>query len=291
MIDGTNGWVLAEDDSARSLGPALVWARRKGLAALHVLTEAEAGLLARRARLFRDPPTIWQINGRLLSLAEPARPPTEETPPEGVQDLIAMLREVDLEGVCEHGVLAGEVRGLEVARVVQEVDGRARLEVGVGRFDREAGALLHADVPTIEALRSAADLVRGHRRPGSSDHPISRLAPERWLRSLILEEPALVGAANLEPIATTLVRTNLKESHPAATMGTTLHGEPLIVVCSVGVDLDLVPTAADVRAARNPDARLSMVLPERDLHPVIAELVDALEEPAELIGVDDSWRD
>ena len=51
----------------------------------------------------------------------------------------------------EHGVLLGEVDGLEVCRVVL-VDGVAHLEVGVGRHDREAFALMHGDVPPAEAL-------------------------------------------------------------------------------------------------------------------------------------------
>ena len=51
--------------------------------------------------------------------------------------------------VVEHGVVTGEVRGLEVCRVVDDRttgDG-VRLEVGVGAHDREAFAIIHGDVP------------------------------------------------------------------------------------------------------------------------------------------------
>jgi hypothetical protein len=56
-------------------------------------------------------------------------------------------------------------------------------------------------------------------------------------------------------------------------------------VCSVGVDLDLVPAAADVRLADGRDARLAVVVPERDVHPVTVALAAALVQPAEVVGI------
>jgi hypothetical protein len=51
----------------------------------------------------------------------------------------------------------------------------------------------------------------------------------------------------------------------------------------VGIDLDLVPTAADVRlAAGLPGARLVLAVPERDDHPVTRALAAMLTEPAEV---------
>ena len=76
--------------------------------------------------------------------------------------------------VVEHGVVTGEVLGLEVARVVEH-DGGVRLEVGVGRHDREAFALLHGEVPTAEALAAVVGAVRTRpharrRRPPAQAH-------------------------------------------------------------------------------------------------------------------------
>ena len=69
--------------------------------------------------------------------------------------------------VVEHGVVTGEVRGLEVCRVVDVDDGggRVRLEVGVGPHDREAFAIIHGDVPTRAALAGVVAAVAAARRP------------------------------------------------------------------------------------------------------------------------------
>ena len=82
------------------------------------------------------------------------------------------------------------------------------------------------------------------------------------------------------------------------TEGTELHahsrvddtGRPLVVVCSVGIDLDLVPTAADIRSAHDPDARLVLAVPERDDHPVTRALAQLLREPADIIPIAGDWR-
>ena len=59
----------------------------------------------------------------------------------------------------------------------------------------------------------------------------------------------------------------------------------MVVVCSVGIDLDLVPSAADARLALDPAARLLLALPERDVHPVTRRLAARLVEPAEIVAV------
>ncbi len=61
--------------------------------------------------------------------------------------------------------------------------------------------------------------------------------------------------------------------------------DPLVVVCSVGIDLDLVPFAADARLAVDPDAALVLALHERDVHPVTQRMVDRLVDPAEIVAV------
>jgi hypothetical protein len=72
--------------------------------------------------------------------------------------------------------------------------------------------------------------------------------------------------------------------------GETAGGASAIVACSVGVDLDLVPAAADTRLAADPEARLLLVMPERDAHSVTRMLAARLSAPAEVIAIDDDWR-
>ena len=69
------------------------------------------------------------------------------------------------------------------------------------------------------------------------------------MRARLVEDPSLVGAAELEAVESTVPRPNIKESAPAAAVGRDRAGTPVVVVCSIGIDLDLVPAAADARTA------------------------------------------
>jgi hypothetical protein len=102
------------------------------------------------------------------------------------------------------------------------------------------------------------------------------------MRSRLVGEPGLVGADHLTAMAPTVEAPDLRTPWPSPATGTDLAGEPIVVVCSVGVDLDLVPAAADARLADGRDARLVLALPERDAHPVTHALAGALARPAEI---------
>jgi hypothetical protein len=290
LRSGRLGWVLADDDAHRSLGPALAWARQQQVEELHVLVERDAGLLARRAGLFRRPATIWTISGAELHPADP-EPTAEPRPPsEAARAAAVALHEAGLEVVEEHGEITGEVLGLEVARVVVDTDGSARVEVGVGRHDREAFAMLHAGREPADALHSVTQTVETHRRSGAPPHPLNRLGAPRWLRSRLIAEPGLVGAAELRPVEGILPRAGVEDTTPEAAVGVDPSGGPVVAVASTGIDLDLVPTAADLRLAHAPSARLVLVVPERDAHPATLALASALIDPAEVVALHGDWR-
>ena len=104
-------------------------------------------------------------------------------------------------------MVTGEVLGLEVARVVVDDAGAAALEVGVGRHDRDAFADGAGDLPTRRRPRRASSTpCASHRRAGAEAHLLNRLAPERWLRSVLVDRPDLVGAARLHPVAAVVAR-------------------------------------------------------------------------------------
>lgn len=288
---GSRGWFLAGDEPARALGPALAWAVGHDVTELSVLAEGATDVLARRAALFEPIPTVWSVDGH--AMAEVAAGPTVDSPdaPAPQTEAFAhLLADAGADVVVEHGVLAGEVLGLEIARVVVGDDGTAALEVGVGRHDREAFAMVHGDLPTEEALASVIAAVRENRRAGAESHPLSRLAPERWVRSVLALRPDLVGAARLEPVVPLLARDSVKDVMPACLVGEDLEGRPVVVACSVGIDLDLVPTAAEIRAHHAPGARLLLAVPERDDHPVTRRIAGRLREPAEMVVLPDDWR-
>jgi hypothetical protein len=278
--DGT--WVLADADPARSLGPALAVARQAGtLERVNVFADGATGLLARRASQFAHPPRIWKVDGASAALAEaeplPAEPPLDPRVASFADEIAA----AGADPVVEHGRLVGEVEGLEVCRVEVDADG-PRLAIGVGRFDREAHELLRGDT-----LADVVALVRRHRVESAEPHPLKRWAASRGLRSRIIREPGRVGADILLPMSATVEAPDLRVSWPAPATGTYDHHDPIVVVCSVGVDLDLVPAAADARLADGRDARLVLAVPERDVHPVTIDLAGALARPAEVVGIPD----
>jgi hypothetical protein len=213
-----------------------------------------------------------------------------EPPPAGALAAADALARAGLDVVVDHGVVSGEVLGLEVARVVVDDDGTARIEVGVGRTDREAFAMVHGHLPVDEALQSVVDTVRGQRRGGAAAHPLNRLAGERWLRTTLLADPDRLPGWDLEPVEGPIPRGSVNDVVPAIAVGTDASGERVVLACSVGIDLEVVPLAADARAAHDPDAHLVIALPARDAHDVTRALASSLRRPAELLPVEGDWR-
>ena len=258
---------------------------------LHLLADAASGVLARRAELFEPTPTVWAVDGRTVTPATPDPLVVDAAvPAPTTEEFALLLADAGADVVREHGVVAGEVLGLEVARVVVDDDGAAALEVGVGRHDREAFQMIHGDLPTRDALALVIDAVRENRRAGAEAHPLGRLAMERWARSILVARPDLVGAARLEPVAPVLPRDSVKDVMAACLLGEDTDGQPLVVACSVGIDLDLVPTAAEMRQLHAPEARLVLAVPERDDHPVTRRIASRLRDPAEIVALPDDWR-
>jgi hypothetical protein len=128
------------------------------------------------------------------------------------------------------------------------------------------------------------------RRAGAPVHPANTLARSRWLRSVVCAHPALAGAIELDPVAPPLPAPDLTDNGAVPGLGVARDGRPLVVVCSTGVDPDVIPTAADSRAQCRPDADLVVVVPEGDDHPLTAGLAAALARPAGLRTVARGWE-
>jgi hypothetical protein len=281
VLDG-EVWVLAAERPIRALGPAMAWARQRGGRTLSIVADESTGVLARRATLFRDPPHVWRVEGTRLEAARPEPAAAQEGLPPEVMGFVDVMLDAGAEPVVEHGVLTGEVRGLEVCRVVVGSDGTGALslEVGIGRHDREAFALLHGEVPPAQALARVVAVVAEHRRPHGPAHPLQRMSPERLLRWRLIEDPTLIGCADLHAAPPPVPRTSVDEAVPSVAAGVDGDGRAVVVVSSVGIDLDLVPFAADARAALDPEARLVLALAPRDDHPVTEALASRLVAPA-----------
>jgi hypothetical protein len=284
--------VLLGKDAVRSMGPAMVWWRGEGEQSLHLMIDdpADAAIVARRAALFADAPTVWEAQGRVLVPAPRADAHLPIEPAAAAREVAALLHNAGVDVVVEHGCIRGEIRGLEIARVLLDDDGVARIEVGVGRHDREAFTMVHGTLPTADALASVVASVDAVRQPHGEPHPLRQLAPEGWLRWRLVNEPGLIGLTELRLAESTATRDSVKDSGARIAVGRTPSGEDVVVAFSVGIDLDLIPAAADARLAFAAAARLVVVLPERDLHPATRRLGAMLSRPAEFVTIAGDWR-
>lgn len=246
-------WVLVDGPAERSLGPVLAWAGKTSHQ-IHLLVERDSGVLARRARLFTTPVTVWHVDDRSLlpAVAEPY--PDRSTVDSRHESFTDLIRDAGAEPLVEHGVVIGEVRGLEMCRVVDDpVSGDVRLEVGMGRHDREAFAMVHGDLPTRDALCQVIDAVLPHRMDGADPHPFNQFGAERLLRWRAVQQPALIGFRSLTPADPPVVRANVKDPAPCVATGLDESGEQSTVVFVHGVDLDIVPFAADAASRAGTD--------------------------------------
>jgi hypothetical protein len=296
---GPTAWVLADDAPERTLGPALVWADREHVDELHIVVDGPgdaAATVARQSGLFAPPtPQVWAVAGDALAAAAAAPPATEPAAP-APPALVDLLIDAGLEVVAEGGLVRGELNGLEVARIVHGTTtagvpiAEPQLEVGVGKADRELTAMVHGELAPVDQLARVVGIVREHRRPDAPRHPLNQLVPERWLRAVLCRNPGIIGLAMLRPAPAVRPRPNLTERDIAIAAGTAADGAPVVVACSVGIALDLVPTAADARGAIDPSARLLLAAPERDDHPGTRRLAARLRTPAEVVPVPGDWR-
>ncbi len=301
LCDDGTAWVLAEGPAGRLLGAALAWAIRHDATSLHLVVEHDSGLLARRARRLAYPVTVWFAQDRVLLpvVAEPLAGPAAASPEH--LELVGVIEAAGATANVEHGVVVGEVRGLEVCRVVDQptvghfaelgdidiapptpvtpVEG-VLLEVGVGANDREAFRLLHGDIPTVEALAAVVDSVLAHRSPDAPQHPLNRLGQERYLRWQLEQEPTLVEMVAVSPAQPPQARPNLKDPIPCVARAVGADGQESALVCSVGVDVDLVGFVADVQEMV--DAPVIVALRSRDAVSITRDVLALLATPVDI---------
>ena len=276
----TTGWVLAEERGDRSLGGALAWAKRMEVQELHVLASSGAGTLARQALAFDPAPQVWSVDERTLTPAEPEPLPPPGVPDERALSFAPILSEGGAKPWVEHdGTVIGEVLGLEVARVV---DGE--LEVGVGKHDREAHHELLNQGQSVQDVRRVVTEVQARRV--DDRHPLSRVSLERWLAEVLVAHPDWIGATELERRPSLVLRDDLRDRAPATVVGT-----GVVAVCSVGLDPELVPLAADLRALYDDSADVVLVVPEGDDHPSMRSLAAMLRKPAQVVTVPKGWKE
>jgi hypothetical protein len=289
LLRGDRAWVLVDGLTPRSAGGPLLWASRRGATSVDLLVDDAAADpviiadVARRLAGFDIDATLWRVDGTELAAVAPGPFPAVVDPPADAETLLEILQAADLEVVVEQGIVRGEVLGLEVARISADEESHLRLDVGVGRFDQVAAAMMYADKTTAEALDTVVGVVRSHRFPGAPPHPVRDLCRERWVRRAVTAAPELVGTSELTSIETTVPRENLRDPHPAVSRG------PGVVVASThGVDVDLLPLAADVRAQVDPNAEL-VVASATAMPPAVVALAEHLPGRVRFVEIDPPW--
>ncbi|MDA2964399.1 MAG: hypothetical protein O2996_04425 [Actinomycetota bacterium] len=286
-------WVLVTGRYERSLGPALMWALRNNATSLKLLSSERAGELARIATHFDFAIEVFEVDA--AGVARAAVPKSAEKIEVSVADemFADFIKSAGAEVVREHGVISGEVCGLEVCRVVRATDsgdldgaGESELEIGVGAHDRETFKLLHGRTATIESLRKVIAEVAARRAVGAQVHPLNQLARERMLRHYVCQSPQLVGAKSLQVAQPPIARANLKDVVPCSAVGVSLTGEKMVVIFNIGVDPDVVSFGADARGQINGAADLVFAMPTRDIVPAVERVAQMLRRPARFVGVD-----
>lgn len=194
-----------------------------------------------------------------------------------------LFRDAGADVVIEHGVVAAEVAGLEVARVVDE-NGKASARVGVGAHDRDAFRMLHGDLVTVDMLREVVRTVAAHRTLGAPKHPLNLLATERLLRHHVISQPERIGLRALQTAEPPVPRTNVKDDVPCCAVGVDLDDRDCVVVFTVGVDLDAIPFAVDARARLSPSARLLVVTEARNIIALQSKIASLFSAPVELVS-------
>lgn len=277
-----HGWCLARTEELSVLGGVCLWRDRRDLLGIDLLVDHNAGVHARRAGLIAPTVRVWSVAGAAAAaaIAEPL-PPADEVAPEAAA-VADVITGAGADVVIEAGIVRAEVLGLEIGRVAGDPP---ELQVGVGAYDREAGAVLHPDRPAGDHLGDLVAMVRRHRRAGVALHPMNRLARARWLRAVLVADPDRIGSGALDPVEPIPLRVGLLEDVPAAAVDA---GSDALVVCSVGVDIGLVPTVADLVLRHDPRSVI-LVMPRRDHFEPVERLANAMPVPTTVVGVDPPW--
>ena len=273
------------------LGGAIVAAARCAASELHLIGDGSllTGDDARRAGRCNVPTHCWSVIGRSLQPVVPAPLSdslalrADQLPPDE-QGFVAVIVAAGAVPVVEQGVLRAEVLGLEVARVQRDLEtDRPHLAVGVGKHDRLAQSMMNAAVDPAVALAEAVAAVSVHRKPGAASHPANTVARSRWLREMVIANPARFGFAGpCERVGATIA-SDLKASG-VASLTAVRNGHPVVIGCVAGVDLD-GPTDLLDTAARIGIAQVILLVPTPDDFAAVRVACDTLSPTPGVVPV------
>jgi len=103
---------------------------------------------------------------------------------------------------------------------------------------------------------------------------------ERYLRWQLQQNPALLGMVAVTAAEPPLPRPNLKDPVPCVARGVASDGSEVTIVCSAGVDIDLLGFVADTQEMA--DTAVIVALRHRDAMAITLDLLALLATPVEV---------
>jgi hypothetical protein len=282
LVQGSRGALYVVRDHIRTIGPTLLWMQKHQLEEVDLVIEGDGGIPARRAQALTCELRVWQMQNGKLERAQPTPHLPRIEVPQSHEQFAATIQDCGALPVREHGVLTGEVLGLEVCRVVDTPEG-PKLEVGVGAIDRETFQLVNSHRTIEDSLTEVVGIVRAHRQPGAPHHPLGKLAGERLLRHRVMSEPSLIGVSTLKPVEPPIPRGGIRESSPCVAVGIDETGGSIVTVFINTVEVDLVGFSIDSLTRENFTNQLVVAGGSGSITPSVKKSFQFLGQPARLL--------
>ena len=283
----SRSFVWLDEQPERLLGAAIALHLRKHSDRLDIVVpdqhREQAPVVARRMRQWNIDSDVYLLDGRSLTGVDPRSAETEAECAFEIDEFRSIISEAGAEVVIEHGVLTGEVAGLEVCRVIFEDDWKLR--VGVGSQDREAFQMLHGDAPALDSLVRVVEFVQTYRHPAADPHPLNRLSAERWMRATVLSS-ADSPLVNRVAMSGVLPRGSMSDAAPAF-ISAQLNGEHVLVACTTGTDLGAIVDAADHAewsAHGETVTEILVAIDGRNRLPVLNEMAQRSRRPMRIVS-------
>lgn len=284
--DPSGSFVWLDVQPERLLGAAIALHLRRATSRLDIVVpdahREMAPTVARRAAQWSIPIEVFGLEGASLQPVAPAPAPAEPECEFDIDQFCSVISEAGAEVVIEHGVLTGEVAGLEVCRVVFEDEWRLR--VGVGSQDREAFHMLHGDAPALDSLVRVVEFVQKYRQPTADPHPLNRLSTERWMRSTFVTGNA--QGTVLTHMSGVLPRGSMSDASPAFAVSER-NGTSTLFAFTTGTDLGAMVDAADHAewsAHQSEVSEIIVVVEGRNRLPVLDAIAECSVRPMRVIS-------
>ena len=279
-----NTFVYAKNEKVSALAIALTITAIRTSWNL-ILDEPDDKVLTQIAGL-RDDCNLWIVNDD--SLAPHPQRGQNEIKSQSIDPLIRRLLE---ENQCvvtfEHGKIKGELKGLPIAEVVTEPDGKSHLEVGVGTYDREAHKIVNYNEPVGKTLERISQEVSKYRQKNSVVHPLNRVARSNWLIHEVMSADSEIGVTDIERVPSPIEAMDVSDSLPASAIAKK-NKQVILLTAYTGADLEAVPVAAQLLNSYTPD-EIWFLHPEKDDYSAIRRQAEHLKVPASFIPVAEPW--